>query len=83
MSSRDDVPVAVWSGDDPVAFSAAMAALKEADIPTHPLSRHDQFTEIAAIQPIDLEILVHARDAARAASVIRDALRPQPPESAA
>jgi hypothetical protein len=76
-------PVAVWRGDDPVAFSAAVAALEVAGIPARELSLHDQFTQIAAIQPSELAILVHPDNAARAQQVIREALEPQPPGPAA
>lgn len=81
--TRDSGPVTVWRGDDPVAFSAAMAALQAAEIPTQKLALHDQFTEIAAIQPGDFEILVRPEDAARAANAIREALEPEPPDSSA
>ncbi len=73
------MPVAVWRGDDPVAFSAALAALEGAGIPTRELSLHDQFAQILAIQPSELAILVHPDDAARAEEIIREALEPQPP----
>lgn len=74
-----EAPVAIWRGDDPVAFSAAMAALEEAGIPTRELSLHDQFTQILAIQPNELVILVHPENAVLAEQAIREALTPNPP----
>jgi len=71
-----DMPVAVWRGDDPVAFSAALAALEAAGIPTHELSLHDQFTQIVAVQPSELKIFVHPDNAVRAEQIIREALEP-------
>lgn len=71
-------PVTVWRGDDPVAFSAALAALEEAGIPARELSLHDQFTQILAIQPNELAIIVHPENAARAEEAIREALTPGP-----
>ncbi|MGH9715139.1 MAG: hypothetical protein ACRD4R_00185 [Candidatus Acidiferrales bacterium] len=79
-TGNHEAPVAVWRGDDPVAFSAALAALEDADIPTREFSRHDQFTQIPAIQPSELAILVHPDNAVRAEEIIREALTPGPSE---
>lgn len=70
--------MAAWRGDDPVAFSAALAALEEAGIPARELAFHDQFTQILAVQPNELTILVHPDNAAEAEKVIREALNPGP-----
>lgn len=70
--------MAVWRGDDPVEFSAALAALEDADIPAREFSRHDQFVQIPAIQPSELAILVHPDNAALAERLIREALKPGP-----
>jgi hypothetical protein len=78
-SENHEPPVAVWRGDDPVAFSAALAAVRDAGIPAKEFSRHDQFTQILAIQPDELAILVHPDNATLAEQVIREALRPSPP----
>ena len=78
-SNEHEPPVAAWRGDDPVAFSAALAALEEAGIPAREFSRHDQFTQIPAIQPNELAILVHPDNASQAEKVIREALNPGPP----
>jgi zinc-ribbon domain len=77
-SENHEPPVAVWRGDDPVAFSAALAAVEEAGIPAKEFSSHDQFTQILAIQPSELAILVHPDNAALAERVIREALKPGP-----
>lgn len=82
-SNEHQPPVAVWRGDDPVAFSAALAALEEAGIPARELAFHDQFTQILAVQPNELTILVHPDNAEVACSVIREALKPEPPGPAA
>jgi hypothetical protein len=78
-----DTAVAVWRGDDPVAFSAILAALEEANIPARQLSLHEQFSGIFAIQPPAYEILVHPDNAAQAEKVIRDALQPDSSGSSA
>jgi len=80
-SGNHDMPVAVWRGDDPVAFSAALAALEEAGIPSRELSLHDQFAQIVPMQPGELEIFVHPDNVARAEQIIREALEPGPPDS--
>lgn len=78
-SADHEPPVAAWRGDDPVAFSAALAALEAAGIPAKEFSRHGQFAQIFAIQPDELAILVHPDNAALAQQVIRDALEPGAP----
>ncbi len=77
-SENHEPPVAVWRGDDPVAFSAALAAVEEAGIPAKEFSRHDQFAQVLAIQPDELAILVHPDNAEVAEMVIREALKPGP-----
>jgi hypothetical protein len=77
-SNDHEPPVAAWRGDDPVAFSAALAALEEAGIPAREFSRHDQFVQIPAIQPSELAILVHPDNAEVAERLIREALKPGP-----
>lgn len=78
-SKSHEMPVAVWRGDDPVAFSAVFAALEEAGISAQELSLHDQFAQVLAIQPGELAILVQPADVARAEEIVREALEPQPP----
>jgi hypothetical protein len=80
-SNDHEPPVAVWRGDDPVEFSAALAALEEAGIPAREFSRHDQFVQIPAIQPSELAILVHPDNAVLAERLIREALKPGPQDS--
>lgn len=82
-SDEHQPPVAVWRGDDPVAFSAALAALEEAEIPARQMRFHDQFMKIVAVQPNELTILVHPDNAALARAVIREALKEGPPGPAA
>jgi hypothetical protein len=76
-----DRAVSAWSGNDPVAFSAIVAALDAADIPRHPLSSHDQYaTAVPSIGPL-YRVLVRAGDVKRAEVAIRGALAPNAPES--
>jgi hypothetical protein len=67
-------PALAWSGDDPVAFSAATAALEEAEIPVFPLTEHDQFT-VPQISGPQYRIFVPKQSAAAADKAIREALK--------
>jgi hypothetical protein len=78
LSGEPNTPLPVWSGDDPVVFGVAMAALKEANIPSRNLSAHDPWDQIAAAHGPGHQIWVRVEDAARARSAIEDALRPSP-----
>ncbi len=48
----------VWRGSDPVAYSAALAALRDAAIPTYTISDHDQFAWPLAIPRPRYSLLV-------------------------
>jgi Putative prokaryotic signal transducing protein len=63
----------VWSGDDPVAYSRAMAALEEEDIPMFDLAEHDQFT-VPQISGPRYRVLVAENDAEGAKKAIHEAL---------
>lgn len=73
-TENPDTPLAVWSGDDPVAFGVAIAALKNEGIPTIELSEHDPWGRIADIHGPLYRILAHRRDATRADAAIKSAL---------
>ena len=62
-----------WSGDDPVAYSRAMAALDEAKIPVFDIAEHDQFT-VPQISGPRYRIVIAESDASGAEKAIREAL---------
>ena len=76
----DDRAVVVWSGNDPVAFGAALAAMQTENIPHHVISAHDQYASVAPFHVPQYEILVPSEDVSRAEDVIRKALEPNPSE---
>lgn len=55
-------PVVVWRGTDPSAFSAALAALKEAGIPSFEISDHDQLVWGLAMPRPRYRIMVKRMD---------------------
>jgi hypothetical protein len=66
-------PAIAWSGDDPVAYSRAMAALDEAAIPRFDIEEHDQFVAVPQIAGAGYRVIVAKSDAARAQKAIREA----------
>ena len=54
--------VVVWRGTDPSAFSAALAALEGAEIPSYQISDHDQLVFELAIPRPQYRILVKKTD---------------------
>jgi hypothetical protein len=66
-------PALAWSGDDPVEFSAATAALEGANIPIFPITEHDQFT-VPQISGPQYRIFVPKSKAADAQKAISGAL---------
>lgn len=73
-TENPDTPLAVWSGDDPVAFGVAIAALKNEGIPAIELSEHDPWGRIADIHGPLYRLLVRGGDATRADAAIKSAL---------
>jgi hypothetical protein len=69
--SVDASAVVVWYGDDPVAFGAVLAALKENEIPTYDMAAH---SHLITYQPGMLRpqyaIFVHADQAEKARKLI-------------
>jgi len=71
---RKTGPALAWGGEDPVAFSAALAALEDAGIPVHEMSEHDQFT-VPQISGPQYRIFVPRESLSAAEKVIREALQ--------
>jgi Putative prokaryotic signal transducing protein len=67
-----DGPALAWRGNDPVAFSRALAALRENNIQTHQIDDHNQLSHIGAYRP-SYGIFVRREDVSRAEKVIREA----------
>jgi hypothetical protein len=63
-----------WSGDDPVTYTRAMAALEEADIRVFDFAEHDQFFTVPQISGPRYRVFIARSDAARAEKVIRETL---------
>jgi hypothetical protein len=60
-SRSSDLAVA-WRGSDPSAYSAALAALQDAEIPTQEIANHDQVAWGLAIPKPQYQILVRKMD---------------------
>lgn len=69
-----------WSGDDPVAYTRALAALEEAEIPVFEIAEHDQFVMVPQISGPGYRILIAQSDFSRAEKAIREALDAPPQE---
>ena len=67
-SRSSDLAVA-WRGSDPSAYSAALAALQDAEIPTQEIANHDQVAWGLAIPKPQYQILVRKMDLGRAEMV--------------
>jgi hypothetical protein len=62
-----------WSGDDPVAYSRAVAALEEVGIRIYKITEHDPLV-FQSMQTPWYAILVARSDAKRAEAAVREAL---------
>jgi hypothetical protein len=71
VADKQDLAVA-WRGTDPSAFSAALAELQGAGIPSYQISDHDQLTFELAIPRPQYKILVRKEDL----QVARDLVEP-------
>ena len=69
-----DRPALAWRGDDPVVFSAVLAALGDAEIPNYQISQHEQLPLEPAIPRPRYGIFVRRGDITRAERVIRKAI---------
>lgn len=76
----DERVVVAWAGDDPIAFSVALAALKEAKIAARQTSQYNLLMRRAAPLRPSYEIAVRPKDAACASEVIGKALDTTPSE---
>jgi hypothetical protein len=80
--TSDDIPVVLWCGQDPIAFSVVLSALNAAEIPYRDTQRRD-FTA-ALSQPVAngyyglpfWEVRVHPANLDAARSIMETALRP-------
>lgn len=70
--------VVAWGGDDPIAFSVALAALKEAKISAREISQFNRLMRRASLHRASYEIAVRPEDANRASEVIERALDTEP-----
>lgn len=61
-----------WSGDDPIAYTRAMAALDDAGIKTFDIAENDQFSTIPQISGPRYRVIVAEADAAQAEQVLRE-----------
>jgi hypothetical protein len=69
-----DRPALAWRGDDPVVFSAVLAALGDAEIPNYQMSQHEQLPLEPAVPRPLYGIFVRRGDVTRAERVIRKAI---------
>lgn len=71
--STDAPPVVVWYGDDPVSFSAILAALKENGVRTYDMAAHSHLIsyEPGMFRP-QYAIFVQADQADGAQKIIRE-----------
>jgi hypothetical protein len=76
-ANEGEVAVA-WSGEDPIVYGRALAALEEANIPVFEIAEHDQFVAVPQISGPRYRILIAQNDAARAEKAIREALKAEP-----
>ncbi len=62
----------VWSGDDPIAYTRAMAALEDAGIKSFDIAENDQFVGVPQISGPRYRVIIAESDAARAEKVLRE-----------
>ena len=67
-----------WSGEDPIVYGLALAALEEASIPLFEIAEHDQFVAVPQISGPRYRILIASSDADRAKKAIRETLEARP-----
>ena len=73
-SSGTTGPRLAWRGDDPVAFSRVLAALKDAEIPSYQIPGYDHLMRVGTISKPRYGIFVRQEDASRAEEIVREAL---------
>ena len=72
--SKHDRPALAWRGDDPVVFSAVLAALGDEEIPNYEMSDHEQLTFKPAISRPQYAIFVRQEDVSRAKKAIQEVI---------
>ena len=72
--SKHDRPALAWRGDDPVVFSAVLAALGDEEIPNYEMSDHEQLPFEPAIPRPQYAIFVRQEDLSRARKAIREVI---------
>lgn len=77
-STKEGEVAIAWSGEDPIIYGRALAALEDANIPVFEIAEHDQFVAVPQISGPRYRILIAQSDATRAEKAIRDALRAEP-----
>jgi len=61
-----------WSGDDPIAYTRAVAALEDAGIKMFDIAENDQFMGVPQISGPRYRVIVAESDAAQAEKILRD-----------
>ena len=61
-----------WSGDDPIAYTRAVAALEDAGIKMFDIAENDQFVGVPQISGPRYRVIIAESDAARAEKVLRE-----------
>lgn len=72
--SKQDRPALAWRGDDPVLFSAVLAALGDEEIPNYEMSDHEQLPFEPAIPRPQHAIFVRQEDLPRAKKAIQEVI---------
>jgi hypothetical protein len=72
--SKHDRPALAWRGDDPVVFSAVLAALGDEEIPNYEVSDHEQLPFEPAIPRPQYAIFVRQEDVSRAQKAIQEVI---------
>ena len=62
-----------WSGEDPIAYTRAVAALEDAGIKVFDIAENDQFMGVPQISGPRYRVLIAQSDAAQAQKVLREA----------
>ncbi|MGH9575436.1 MAG: hypothetical protein ACRD40_18150 [Candidatus Acidiferrales bacterium] len=62
-----------WSGDDPIAYTRAIAALGDAGIKVFDIAENDQFVGVPQISGPRYRVIIAESDAPRAEKAIREA----------
>jgi hypothetical protein len=73
-ASKHDRPALAWRGDDPVVFSAVLAALGDEEIPNYEMSDHEQLPFEPANPRPQYAIFVRQEDVSRAKKAIQEVI---------